>query len=63
MTTLLENHKEAISELCRKYGVQRLFALGSAIRDDFRPGERDIDLLVEFASIGGHAKFHAFYDA
>jgi len=46
MNSLLENHKEAIAELCRKYSVQRLFAFGSAIRDDFRPGESDVDLLV-----------------
>ena len=62
MTAILENHKEAIAELCRKYSVQRLFAFGSAIRDDFRPGESDVDLLVEFAPIGGHAKFHAYFE-
>ncbi len=62
MTALLENHEEAIAELCRKYSVQKLFAFGSAIRDDFRPGESDVDLLVEFAPIGGHAKFHAFFE-
>ena len=62
MTALLENHKEAIAELCRKYSVQRLFAFGSAIRDDFRPGESDVDLLVEFDPIGGHAKFHAYFE-
>ena len=62
MTTLLENHKEAIAELCRKYSVQRFFAFGSAIRDDFRPRESDVDLLVEFAPIGGHAKFHAYFE-
>jgi predicted nucleotidyltransferase len=62
MTGLLENHKEAIAGLCRKYNVRRLFAFGSAIRDDFRPGESDVDLLVEFAPIGGHAKFHAYFE-
>ncbi len=62
MNSLLENHKEAIGALCRKYSVQRLFAFGSAIRNDFRPGESDIDLLVEFAPIGGHAKFHAYFE-
>jgi predicted nucleotidyltransferase len=56
MTALLENHEEAIAELCRKHSVQKLFAFGSAIRDDFRPGESDVDHLVEFAPIGGHAK-------
>ena len=41
--------------------VQRsaAFAFGSAIRDDFRAGESDVDLLVESAPIGGHANFHA----
>jgi predicted nucleotidyltransferase len=62
MTTLLENHKEAIAELCRKYSVHRLFAFGSAIREDFRPGESDVDLLVEFAPIGVHAKYHAYFE-
>jgi predicted nucleotidyltransferase len=62
MAALLESHKEAIAELCRRYSVQRLFAFGSAIREDFRPGESDVDLLVEFAPIGGHAKFHAYFE-
>ncbi len=62
MNALLENHKEDIAALCCKYNVQRLFAFGSAIRDDFRPGESDVDLLVEFAPIGGHAKFHAYFE-
>ena len=62
MTSLLENNKEAIAKLCRKYSVQRLFVFGSPIRDDFRPGDSDVDLLVEFAPIGGHAKFHAYFD-
>ena len=62
MTSLLENNKEAIAELCRKYSVQQLFVFGSAIRDDFRPGDSDVDLLVEFAPIGGHAKFHAYFE-
>lgn len=61
MNGLLENHQEAIAGLCRKYCVQRLSAFSSAIRDDFRPGESDVDFLVEFAPIGGHAKFHAYF--
>ena len=62
MISLLASHKEVIAALCRKYSVQRLFAFGSAIRDDFRPGESDVDLLVEFTPIGGHAKFHAYFE-
>ena len=62
MINVLENQKVAIAKLCRKYNVERLFAFGSAIRDDYRPGESDVDLLVEFAPIGGHAKFHAYFE-
>jgi len=29
--------------------VTRLDVFGSALRDDFHPGESDVDLLVEFA--------------
>jgi len=62
MVATLEAKQDAIVALCRKYRVERLYVFGSAIRDDFRPGESDIDLLVEFAPIGGHAKTHAYFD-
>ena len=48
MTELLEHKREAISEACRRHGVSRLDAFGSSLRDDFSPGESDVDLLVEF---------------
>jgi predicted nucleotidyltransferase len=62
MVAVVEDKREAIAALCRKYGVVRLFVFGSALRDDFRPGESDIDLLVEFGAMGGHAKAHAYFD-
>jgi uncharacterized protein len=62
MLALLANKTDAIAALCRKYNVVHLYAFGSVLRDDFRPGESDIDLLVEFAPIGGHAKMHAYFD-
>lgn len=62
MIEVLVNQKDAIAELCQKYNVEKLFAFGSATREDYRPGESDIDLLVEFAPIGGHAKFHAYFE-
>ena len=42
MINVLENQKGAIAKLFRKYNVERLFAFGSAIRDDYRPGESDV---------------------
>ena len=48
MVAVIEDRREAIVALCRKYGVIRMDVFGSALRDDFRPGESDVDLLVEF---------------
>ena len=54
MVTVLDSKRALIAAVCRKYGVARLFAFGSALRDDFRPGESDVDLLVEFEPMDGY---------
>ncbi|MFN9622374.1 MAG: nucleotidyltransferase family protein [Cyanobacteriota bacterium] len=51
MTTFDDEQKDEIAAACRQYGIERLFVFGSAIREDFRPGESDIDLLVEFSPL------------
>ena len=48
MVAALEDKRDAIAALCRKYGVVRLHVFGSALRDDFRIGESDLDLLADF---------------
>ena len=54
MHPLIENNREAIIELCRLHGVNRLEAFGSILRDDFDTGRSDVDILVEFdPSVGG----------
>ncbi len=60
MTTILEDHKEAIAKPSHKYSVQWLFTFGSAIKDDSRPRESVVDLLGEFAPFGRRVKLHAF---
>ena len=47
MAEILENKRQAIAEVCRRHGVVRLDAFGSALRDDFRSDESDLNLLVE----------------
>ncbi|MFM7235912.1 MAG: nucleotidyltransferase family protein [Cyanobium sp.] len=42
---------EAITTACRSHHVARLHAFGSVLRSDYRPGESDIDLLVEFQDL------------
>ena len=61
MTSILESNREAIAELCVRYGVVRLDAFGSALRSDFRPEESDLDLLVEFAPMEPYARVDAYF--
>ncbi len=49
MIGLLETKREAIGEVCARYGVARLDAFGSALREDFNLKESDVDLFIEFA--------------
>lgn len=48
MQPFLEEKREEIAELCRRYHVRRLAVFGSAVRDDFDPERSDVDFLVEF---------------
>ena len=38
-----------ITEICQRFGVERLDAFGSATRDDFDREESDLDFVVRFA--------------
>lgn len=61
MVAVLENHLEAIEALCRRYRVVRLFVFGSALRDDFREGKSDVDLLVEFGPMDPFALVDTYF--
>ena len=61
MTGVLENKLGAIAEVCVRHGVVRLDAFGSALRDDFRPDESDLDLLVEFGPMEPYARVDAYF--
>ena len=58
---VLQDKRKAIAELCARYRVARLDVFGSALRDDFRPGESDVDLLVEFAPMEPHELADAYF--
>lgn len=62
MVAVVESKRDLIATICRKHRVRRLFAFGSALRDDFRPGESDIDLLVEFEPMDGYDRATAYFD-
>jgi predicted nucleotidyltransferase len=61
MVDVLSDKHEAIRELCTRFGVIRLDVFGSALRDDFRPGKSDIDLLVAFRPMEAHALADAYF--
>ena len=63
MSMRIDEKREEIAEACQRYGIERLFIFGSALREDFRPGESDIDLIVEFGPIIISKKFHTFLEA
>ncbi|OFV99754.1 MAG: hypothetical protein A3H28_07550 [Acidobacteria bacterium RIFCSPLOWO2_02_FULL_61_28] len=44
----LEQHRRELETICRRYGVRRLELFGSAATGQDRPGESDLDFLVEF---------------
>lgn len=63
MSMLIDEKREEIAAVCQRYGIERLFIFGSALRDDFRLGESDIDLLVEFGPMDITKKFHTYLKA
>jgi predicted nucleotidyltransferase len=49
MHPLIEQHRDEIARLCRRFGVRRLEVFGSAARGvDFDPAISDADFLVSF---------------
>ncbi|MBM3289902.1 MAG: hypothetical protein FJY92_07090 [Candidatus Hydrogenedentes bacterium] len=48
MIALIEQNRNAIEDLCRRYGVKSLDVFGSAVDATFEAGRSDIDFWVEF---------------
>ena len=40
--------EQAVAEFCKFRGIRRLSLFGSAARDDYQPGESDLDVFAEF---------------
>jgi predicted nucleotidyltransferase len=58
---LIEQHREAIADICRRFGVRRLKVFGSAARaTDFYPDTSDADFL-EFTPDNGLPFLHRFF--
>lgn len=62
MVSVLESKRQSIVDACTRFGVIRLEVFGSALRDDFRSGSSDIDLLVEFKPLDPHELVDAYFN-
>jgi len=51
MIDLVEQHREKITELCRRYRVARLEIFGSAASGQFDSARSDIDFFYEFDEV------------
>jgi uncharacterized protein len=50
MIALVEQKKDALVELCRRFMVKRLDLVGSAAKGGFNPEQSDLDFVVSFAT-------------
>ena len=48
VTPLIEQHRPGLAELCRRFGVRRLYVFGSAASDRLQPSS-DVDFVVDMA--------------
>lgn len=62
MIAAIQDKQKAIAALCHEHGVARLYVFGSALREDFDSEKSDVDFLVEFGPMDGHAKAHSYFD-
>lgn len=61
MVSVLEDKRQAIADVCARHRVSRLDVFGSALREDFRVGESDVDLLVEFSPMEPYELADAYF--
>lgn len=47
MVGLVQQRLDRIADVCRTFGVSRLWVFGSALSDRFDPSRSDVDFLVE----------------
>src|SRR5512139_2878215 len=61
MILRLEQNRQAVIRACERFGVNRLYVFGSALREDYQPSDSDIDLLVEFGPDESYALVDAYF--
>jgi uncharacterized protein len=61
MNSLLGRNQGQLEALCRRYHVRRLELFGSAASGQYRPGQSDLDFLVEFEPFAAGAYADAYF--
>lgn len=61
MHPAIEQHRDAIVQLCKRYHVKRLDVIGSAAGNDFDPGRSDLDFVVTFQDGREGLLFNRFF--
>lgn len=61
MKTLIEEKREVIEQLCKRYRVRQLELFGSAVGDRFDPETSDLDFLVEFEEVPPAEHAHSYF--
>ena len=61
MTSIIEQNRDKLIELCKKYGVKELDVFGSAATEEFDRVRSDIDFLVEFDQTVRENRFDNFF--
>jgi predicted nucleotidyltransferase len=56
MLELIDQHRQEVETLCRRYGVKSLAVFGSVARGEVQP-DSDVDLLIEFDPDAGVSLF------
>ena len=51
MTSLVQDNRKAVEQLCRQFRVRRLELFGSAVGETFDPKTSDLDFLVDFEDL------------
>ena len=62
MPLIIDNNREKLIELCKKYRVAELDLFGSATTGEFDEEKSDIDFLVEFKKTVDQDRFDNFFN-
>lgn len=61
MHPLIEQNREAVAALCRRYGVRTLDVFGSVLRNDFSEAS-DVDVVARFGPPVDTDRVHQYFD-